>query len=170
MPRALSALSALTAPLLMCACSGAAGTSTAHVATTSQSPTAVPSSAPAPIARPDPTLRVPGRVGGEISRTVLTPGHDNTTVWDHRAGDRNYVVKAACSATGTTTLTYLLLDARASSESESQEERTLSRGDVPCDGAVAAISAGPLIHGPVTVTFLAVPESMRKAYAVVVPE
>ena len=113
---------------------------------------------------------MPGRVGGEISRTVLTPGHDNTTVWDHRAGDRNYVVKAACSATGTTTLTYLLLDARASSESESQEERTLSRGDVPCNGAVAANSAGPLIHGPVTVTFLAVPESMRKAYAVVVPE
>ena len=91
---------------------------------------------------------MPGRAGGEISRTVLTPGHDNTTVWDHRAGDRNYVVKAACSATGTTTLTYLLLDARASSESESQEERTLSRGDVPCDGAVAANSAGPLIHGP----------------------
>lgn len=170
MPRALSALSALTATLLMCACSGTAGTSTAHVATTSQSPATVSSSAPAPISGPNPTLRVPGRAGGEISRTVVTPGHDNTTVSDHRAGDRNYVVKAACSATGTTTLTYLLLDARVSSESESQEERTLSRGDVPCDGTVAANSAGPLTHGPVTVTFLAVPESLRKAYAVVVPE
>ena len=170
MPRALFALSALTAPLLMCACSGTTGTSTAQVATTSQSPTTVPSSAPAPIARPNPTLRVPGRVGGEISRTVLTPGHDNTTVWDHRAGDRNYVVKAACSATGTTTLTYLLLDARASSESESQEERTLSRGDVPCDGTVTTTSAGPLTHGPVTVTFLAIHEPVPRAYAVVVPE
>jgi hypothetical protein len=170
MPRALSALSALSTTLLMCACSGTTGTSTAHVATTSQSPTTVSSSAPTPISGPKPTLRVPGHVGGEISRTVLTPGHDTTTVWEHRAGDRNYVVKAACSATGTTTLTYLLLDARASSESESQAERTLSRGDVPCDGVVAANSAGPLIHGPVTVTFLAVPESMRKAYAVVVPE
>jgi hypothetical protein len=113
---------------------------------------------------------VPGRVGGEISRTVLTPGHDTTTVWDHRAGDRDYVVKAACSATGTTTLTYLLLDARVSSESESQEERTLASGDVPCDGTVTANSAGPLIHGPVTVTFLALPEPAPEAYAVVVPE
>ena len=176
MPRALFALSALTPTLLMCACSGAAGTSAAHVATPSQTPTIVRISAPAPISGPSPTLRVPGRVGGEISRTVLSPGHDNATVWDdtrvrdHRAGDRNYVVKAACAASGTTTLSYLLLDARASSESKSQEERTLSSGDVPCDGTVTTTPAGPLTHGPVTVTFLAVHEPGPRAYAVVVPE
>ena len=75
MPRALPALTAFTAPLL-CACSETTGASTAQVRTTSQSPTSIPSSAPAAGA-PDPALRVPGRVGGEISRTVLAPGHDN---------------------------------------------------------------------------------------------
>jgi hypothetical protein len=166
----------MTATLLMCVCSRAAGTSTAHVVTTSPSPTTVSSSTPAPVSRPNPTLRVPGRVGGEISRTVLTPRHDNTTGWDdttvrdHRAGDRSYVVKAACSATEPTTLTYLLLDARARSDAKSQEERTLSRGNVPCDGIVTTTPAGSLTHGPVTVTFLAIHKPVPRAYAVVVPE
>jgi hypothetical protein len=168
MPRALCTL-ALTTTLLTCACSGADSTSTAHVATTSPSPTTASGAAPAPISGPAPVLHVPGRVGGEISRTVLTPGNDDTSVWDHRAGDRSYVVKAACAATGTATLTYLLLDARASSGSKSQEERTLSRGDIPCDGTVTVNAAGPLTSGPVTVTFLALPEHAPRAYAVVAP-
>jgi hypothetical protein len=93
------------------------------------------------------------------------------TLRDPRAGDRSYVVKAACSARRTTTvLDYVLLDAGASSASESEAERTISSGALPCDGTPIADSAGPLGHGPVTVDFRAVPEDISQAYAVVVPE
>ena len=96
---------------------------------------------------------------------------DATTVSDPRAGDRSYVVKAACSAKRTTTaLDYVLVDARASSASKSEAERTISSGAIPCDGTLIANSAGPLDHTPVTVDFRAVPEDISQAYAVVVPE
>ena len=174
MPRALPAVTALTATLMLCACSESTGAPTAQVRTTSQSPSSTARPASAPAGAPVPALRVPGRVPGEISRTVLAPAHggvqDTTTVWDRRDGDRNYVVKAACSATRTTPLTYVLLDARTSSASKSEAERTISSGTIPCDGRVIADSAGPLAHLPVTVTFLPLPEDLSQAYAVVVPE
>jgi hypothetical protein len=87
-----------------------------------------------------------------------------------RAGDRNYVVQAACSAKTATALDYVLVDARESSASKSEEERTISSGRIPCDGTLIAYSAGPLSHATVTVDFRAVPEDLSQAYAVVVPE
>ena len=167
-------MTALTATLMLCACSDTAGTPTAAVTTASPSPstTSVPRSTPA--RGPIPTLRVPGRLPGEISRTVITqnrgPLLDTTTLHDPRAGDRDYVVKAACSAKTATTLTYVLVDARESSASRSEEERTISGGDIPCDGTLTVNSAGPLPHAIVTVNFRAVPEDVSQAYAVLIPE
>ena len=62
-----------------------------------------------------------------------------------------------------------LLDARTSSASKSEAERTISSGTIPCDGRVIADSAGPLAHLPVTVTSSPSPRTCP-AYAVVVPE
>jgi len=95
---------------------------------------------------------------------------DATTLHDPRAGDRDYVVKAACSAKTATTLRYVLVDARESSASQSEDERAISGGEIPCDGTLTVNSAGPLPHATVTVDFRDVPEDLSQAYAVVVPE
>ena len=166
-------MTALTATLMLCACSESTGTPTAHITTASQQASSIARPASAPSIAPVPMLRVPRRVPGEISRTVVTTGHGpvlhTTTLRDHRAGDRNYVVKAACSASeSATTLDYVLSD--ASSSSKSREERMIFRGTIPCDGHAIAGSVGLPAATPVTVDFGDIPDDLSQAYAVVVPE
>ena len=171
MTRPSFALMAGAAILVLGACSGDADKSAPPGATSTRDTTQGPT--PTARSRPEVKLRVPSTIAGEISRTVLRPGHVNTTtVREKRPGDRTYRVEAACSGKGAATiLTYVLLDARDSSAAKAQEERTISSGEVTCDGVtVTANSTGPLPDGPVTVSFVTVPEQVSVAYAVVVPE
>lgn len=142
----------------------ASATSTTTVASTTSRPTARATTA---------ALVIPGKVKGEVSRTVLhvagvdVPG-GTTSIWDPVKG-QTYLVKSACvSSEPGLLLTYRLVDPRPSSANLPLEERTVMSSETRCDGTEHVDGVGTLSF-PVIVEFDETQSAVITAYSIVAP-
>ena len=143
----------------------------ATVASTTSTTTAAPTTS-----RPTATtsaLVIPGKVKGEVSRTVLhvagvdVPG-GTTSIWDPVKG-QTYLVKSACVSTEPgLLLPYRLVDPRPSSANLPLEERTVMSSETRCDGTEHVDGVGTLSF-PVIVEFDETQSAVITAYSIVAP-
>ncbi len=135
-----------------------------------------PTSTPTPVPdHPAVSLLIPGTAIGEVSRTIVyntgaSRGSNAHTISDPVKG-RSYVVRSACSAPGAAqvTLTYQLVDARASSFDRSVQERTVMSSRTTCDGQQHVDEVGPLAF-PVAVWIDGPASAVSDGYTIVVPK
>lgn len=118
-------------------------------------------------------LVIPGKVKGEVSRTILNnagvdvPG-GTSSIWDPVKG-QSYLVRSACVSTDPDLLlTYRLVDPRPSGASLPLEERTVMASQVRCDGSEHVDGVGTLLF-PVIVEFDETQSAVLTAYSIVVP-
>ena len=79
----------------------------------------------------------------------------------------SFVVRAACSASGSeASVTYMVWGSYTTATSQ----RTLSTGEVSCDGIVTVNGASPLAGDAVHISLTHVSGQVTSAYAVIVPE
>ena len=113
-------------------------------------------------------LTFPPENVGELARAIYVPRAHTSSLWQAPAKGRSYVVHAACSASGPgASVTYQVLDARPSTP---ETQRTLTSGEVPCDGTVTADGASPLVGNVISIDLTKISERVTRAYAVIVPE
>jgi hypothetical protein len=116
-------------------------------------------------------LIVPPVQPGEVARVVFPADANGVSgfLWRIPTAGQ-YSVEAACDAgSPATSLTYVVLDARPTTSSESTEQRTITSGQLPCDGEATLSSPTPLVDGPVQVDFRGSLTQVSVAYAVLIP-
>ena len=119
------------------------------------------------IAQPTTALTFPLVTAGEVARVTLSAkGVSGTTRNAPTKG--SFVVRAACSASAPgATVTYNVLDERPSTATV---QRTLTSGEVSCDGTVTVNGASPLADDAVHINLTHVSDRVTSAYAVIVHE
>lgn len=147
--------------------SAPASTNTATTSTVTPSPTT---------RAPGIALAIPGTIKGEVSRTVLrvTPGRsgtDNASTIGEPVKGRSYAVTSACSATGAVpvSITYRLVDARATNATRTKDELTVMTSQTPCDGQ-QHLDAVITLGFPVTVEYDGTASGVDTAYTIVAPQ
>jgi hypothetical protein len=162
--KSVAAAAAGFGALALCSCSGAP-TSTA---TPAVNPTT--SGATSETIKVTPLIFPPVQ-RGEVARVVFPADNNGVggNLWRVPTAGQ-YFVKAACeAATPGVSVTYVVLDARPMMSNTSPEQRTITSGQVECDGQVTMNGASPLVNGPVQVDFSGGLSQVSRAYAVLVP-
>jgi hypothetical protein len=171
------AASSAVAAVALAGCSTPAtspgGPPTTVASTTSTTTAAAPATSGRTAGATTARLVIPGKVKGEVSRTILhvagvdVPG-GTSSIWDPVKG-RSYLVKSACVSTDPgLLLTYRLVDPRPSGASLPLEERTVMASQVRCDGSEHVDGVGTLLF-PVIVEFDETQSAVLTAYSIVVP-